>query len=345
MECSQNQDYQLNPTVFNIVNNDLRPASISGFQGVVLRKPRTSVTLWVLGVLILPLALLGAEPRGIWWYSASGNSWGAEQVLGNNAKEAAVIQFLQEWNIGRVYCGFNAHIRTNFPLIRTWNTKLHAAGKSSQLLLGEDAWIFPQHRSKLLTLYIQRDLIDFNAAATKADQRYDGLHLDIEPHGLPEWKTSSPAGRKDFLLLLRDTFQQVRLYLNQHGASAIPVYADLPVWYDQLPTPVGWNSAAERDAWFADLAKSLAGISLMAYDRKTSSAIEKGVDWELQNFKGEVRVGLKASVGAGKTWNSLADFVAIIQAQEAAKPSRHVDVFDFDQFHAVADPVSATSKP
>jgi len=322
------------------VNTHIGSASFFGFPDV-FGSCGKSLIFWALGVLLLPFALMGAETRGIWWYSARGDSWGAEQVLGDSVREAEVIHFLQEWNIGQVYCGFNARLRGKVPLLRAWNTKLHAAGRSSQLLLDENTWIYPQHRAKLLALHIQHDLIDFNATAANPRQRYDALHLDIEPQGLPEWKTLSPAGRKELLFMLRDTFQQVRLYLNQHGAADISVYADLPVWYDQVPEPVGWSSIAERDDWFADLGKSLAGISLMAYEQKTPGSMENKVGWEVQNFKGEVRIGLKASIGAGKTWNSLGDFVAMIQTQEAAKPLRKVDIFDLIQFHAATGMVSA----
>jgi hypothetical protein len=125
----------------------------------------------------------------------------------------------------------------------------------------------------------------------------------------------------------------VRGFLDERGAKDIPVYADLPVWYDQVGKPVGWESVAERDAWFADLGRSVAGISLMAYERNTAAKIENGVAWELQHFKGEVRIGLEASVGTDKTWNSLNNLKAMIQLQETAKPPRIVDIHDFVQFH------------
>jgi hypothetical protein len=129
------------------------------------------------------------------------------------------------------------------------------------------------------------------------------------------------------------------VYLNGHGAADVPVYADLPVWYDQVPKPVGWDSDAERDAWFAALGQSLAGISLMAYERNTAARIESGVAWELQHFAGETRVGLEASAGAGKTWSKFGDLVEMVRAQEAAgSPPRPVDVHDFVQFHDLANP-------
>ena len=292
--------------------------------------------------LACPLChLRAAERRGTWWWTSTGHPWGVDQVLGDNNKETQILQFLKAWNFGRVYCSFGNSARTNPAVMRAWNARLHATGVSPQLLLSENTWIFPEKRDNLLTVHIQPKLIDFNAAATNAAERYDGLHLDIEPHALSQWTTNTAAGRRDLLLLLRDTFQAVRTYLDQHGATNISVYADLPVWYDQLPTPVGWNSTTERDAWFAALGQSLAGISLMAYDRDTASSIESGVSWEIQNFTNECRVALEADVGTdGNTWPSFWSLMAVIQAEErTGTPPRRMDVHDFVHFHDLPQPI------
>ena len=290
-------------------------------------------------LLFLPSRGMAEGTRGIWWWTSPGHPWGVDQVLGNPTREAEAIGFFKAWKFGKVYCSFSPQTLANPGVIRAWNSKLHAAGISSQLLLSENTWIYPQHRANLLTAHIKPKLIDFNAAAGPAE-RYDALHLDIEPHGFPEWPTLTPLERKNLLLLLRDTFQEVRAFMNQNGAAGIPVYADLPVWYDQVPNPVGWDSVAERDAWFQALGQSLAGISMMAYDRKTAAGIENGVSWELQNFAGETRVALEASVGEGKTWASFESLLAMMQTQEQIQPLRRdLDIHDFIQFHDLPLPV------
>jgi hypothetical protein len=277
--------------------------------------------------------------RGIWWWTSPEHPWGVDQVLGNPTREAEAIGFFKAWKFSKVYCSFSAQTRANPGVIRAWNSKLHAAGITSQLLLSENTWIYPQHRRNLLTVHIKPTLIDFNAAAGPTE-RYDALHLDIEPHGFPEWVTLTPLERKNLLLMFRDTFQEVRAFLNQNGAAEIPVYADLPVWYDQVPTPVGWDSVAERDAWFQSLGQSLAGMSLMAYERKTAAGIENGVSWELQNFTGETRVALEASVGDGKTWASFESLLGMMQTQEQIQPLRRdLDIHDFIQFRDLPLPV------
>jgi hypothetical protein len=294
--------------------------------------------VWLAALALSPARAEAGGTRGIWWWASPDHPWGTEQVLGDSAKETVALDFLKAWNVDRLYCSFSEPKQAQPAVVRAWNERVHAAGMTSQLLLGENSWIYPGNRLNLLTVHIQRGLIGFNAACTNSQHRFDGLHLDIEPHGLPGWKTMTPAERKKLLLLLRDTFAEVRSYLDARGATNIPVYADLPVWYDQVGKPVGWESASERDAWFADLAQSLAGISLMAYERDTAPQIEDGVIWEIQHFKGEVRVGLEVSLGLekSKTWKSFADFTGMMQAQERVVPSRAVDIHDFVQFYDAA---------
>jgi len=314
----------------------------SGARGQVTGRVVRALIGGILSALLLSLCRTdAAEPRGIWWWSSAGHPWGVDQVLGDNNKETQVLQLLKAWNFGRVYCSFSAATRAKPAIIRAWNARLHAAGISSQLLLSENTWVFPQNRDNLLTVHIQPKLIDFNTAATNATERYDALHLDIEPHALVQWGTNTPTGRKELLFQFRDMLQAVRTYLDQHGAADIPVYADLPVWYDQVPTPVGWDSTAERDAWFAALGQSLAGISLMAYERDTAASIESGVAWEIQNFTNECRIALAADVGtSGNTWPSFRALMAMIQTEEqTGSPPRRLDVHHFVQFHDLPQPI------
>lgn len=284
-------------------------------------------------MLTLAVPLSGSPPRGIWWWASPEHPWGSAQVLGDAAKEAALLGFLTNWKIGLLYTCFNEQIRSQPDLIRRWNERVHAAGIKSQLLLSENTWIDPKHRPNLLKTHIQRGLIEFNRAAANPQQRFDGVHLDIEPHGLPGWTAMTPDARKQLLFQLRDTLKEVRSYLNEQGAAAIPVFADLPVWFDQIGKPVGWTSVAERDAWFADLGKSLAGISLMAYERNSVRGIDSGVEWEFKNFQREVRIGLEVSIGPGKTWKSRVELMSMIRTQESATPPRPVGIHDLVQFH------------
>ena len=202
---------------------------------------RTLLILIALGQSLLAQA---PASRGIWWWTSPGHAWGTEAVIGDATKEAAVLAFAKQWDIGQFYCCFGKATRANPELIRAWNERAHGAGKSSQLLLSENTWIFPDKRSNLLTQHIQHGLVEFNAATTNPQQRFDALHLDIEPQGLPAWKTMTPTQRRDTLLLLRDTFRDVRAYLDAHGAKELPVYADL--WLQKSSPFEAINHALEE---------------------------------------------------------------------------------------------------
>jgi hypothetical protein len=69
----------------------------------------------------------------------------------------------------------------------------------------------------------------------------------------------------------------------------------------------------------------------MVCESNSAGKIESGVVWELQNCKGEVRVGLEATFGLGKTSGALDLLTAMIQTQESPELSRKVVVHDFVQ--------------
>jgi hypothetical protein len=204
-------------------------------------------------------------------------------------------------------------------VIAAWNAKLHASGIQTQSLMSENTWIQPANRPTLLS-HITTRLIGFNTAPGRTvAERFDALHLDIEPQALPEWSGLTPTQKRSYLLLLRDTFADVRSHLASLGQPTFPVYADLPVWFDNLPIAggsIGWIDAADRDQWYGDIATSLTGITLMPFDRLTFSSIDSGVAWERANFAKPVRCGLEADIGPGQTWASVPDFDNMIGTLE-----------------------------
>lgn len=290
-------------------------------------KTHLSVAMLLLSSLTAP----ACKSRSVWFWQETGSPYGAAAIVGNNVLENQAISFLNARSVKRVYGSYGTQPVTHPGVSAGWNAKLQTAGIQSQFLMSENTWIFPTNHASLLTKISQRVLDFNNAPGRTAPERFDALHLDIEPHALSEWSSLTPTGRRDFLLLLRDTYAAVRQHLTIAGAPGFPVYADLPVWFDRLPTEggsVGWSSAAERNLWYANIATNLTGISLMAFDQTSFSAISNSVSWELANIAGAVvRVGLEADIGTGQTWATLADFDAMLETVEAAFGAGHaVDI-------------------
>ncbi len=278
------------------------------------------------GLVALLLAtvqpLQACKHRAVWFWRDTGNPFGSQSIVGNPAQENQTVGFFASKGVKRVYGSYGGRPVTEPAVIAAWNAKLHQAGIQSQALMSENTWIFDDVRPALLTHITDRVINFNNAPGRTAAQRFDGLHLDIEPQGLPEWSTLTPAQKRAYLLDLAETFAAVRAHFVSAGLPAFPVFADLPVWFDNLPADggsVGWLNATDRDQWFLDIAESLTGISLMPFERLTFSSINSGVSWERANCPGaEVRVGIEADIGPGQTWPTMPDFNNMMETMETA---------------------------
>lgn len=287
------------------------PASLSGFVALQAASTGSVVQLTTpTSTWVHPSGPAGA--RGAWFWRDTGHPHGAGTVVGDPVAELAELDAFDEHGVHRVYASYDWAAPDAESSIAAWHATLHPE-REVQLLLGENTWIDPLVRPNLLAILTDR-LVDFHAGRP-AEERFDGVHLDIEPQALPEWSTSTPAQRRDLLLMLRDTFADVRAHLDANGAAQVPIYADLPVWFDNVPGSVGWLDAGDRDAWFADICSSLTGVSLMAFERDNLGSILNGTDWERNNLACEVRMGLQAST---TTWGNALGYASMIAEVEAA---------------------------
>lgn len=275
---------------------------------------------------------LAQENRSAWMWAKSGHPYGAANILGDETKEAALIRDFEFWGFDRIYTSLGNLASTDPSALAHWNAGLDDAGIQSQMLLGEPTWLYPgATRSGLLSI-IQSRLIDYNASRLDPREWIDGVHLDIEPHQLSAWGSGTNADRRDLLLNLGDTYADVRALLDSAGQTQVKIYADLPVWFDSS-SQIGWDPG-ERDEWFDYIGESLEGISMMAYERGTLSHINNGVQWEIDNFNGEVRIGLEAnSNGPGKTWATFQDMLDMADALDAY----HGSTIGGVDYHPLAD--------
>ena len=290
-------------------------------------------------------ALASGKNRAVWFWRSHA-VYGSDVIVGNVARETAAIAFFEREGIKKVYGSYGNRTvsSTEAAKIAAWNVRLHAAGIESQFLMSENTWIFPSKRSSLLTKITDR-LANFNNAAGRLpEEKFDGLHLDIEPQALDDeddgvidnngWSDITDVGRRDYLFLLRDTYDDVRSHVDSVVEIGFPVYADLPVWFDNLSGSIGWTNSGERDLWFDTIAVDLTGITLMPFERDTFSSIDSGVSWELSNITGaSVRVALEADVG--DTWSDVVELQAMMnQVESAYGISRAVDIQSYALYRA-----------
>lgn len=266
----------------------------------------------VVWIAILSPAI-ARTPRSAWMWSSPSHAYGAANVIGDKTKERELIANFKYWGFDRVYASVGTLPISSPEVPASWNAVLDDANISSQMLFG----LIDYTPTQIANL-VQTRLVNFNNARTDPRERFDAVHLDLEPHVRSGWSSASPDQRRAILIELRDTFAAVRTLLDDNGCEYVEIYADLPVWFDNLTSNLGWENVADRNQWFHDIGLSLDGFSMMAYERSTLSSIVSGVGWEVANFDGEVRIGLNvAEIGPGQTFASFGSLMDMAESLEA----------------------------
>lgn len=282
---------------------------------------------WLVGAMVVCFACIaaGAETaavpaRGLWFWAKPSSPQGAVNVVGDASREAEALATFERWHVRRIYGSYSA-LPVEVPArVAAWNRRLHAQGIHSASLFSDGGALTPTGRAAFL-LQVEARLLAFNAAQADAAARFDSIALDIEPHAQPRWKSATPTEKRALLEDLLTTCTALRSHLDTHGGHALPVAAALAYWLDRLPAEggsIGWTSAADRDDWFVRLGRSVAQISLMAYERPAPAAILDATAWERVHFSGRVITALRARLGG--EWRGLADLQRVLPAVEADSP-------------------------
>lgn len=256
------------------------------------------------------------KPRGLWFWSKPSSPDGNANILGRPDREAEALATFQRWHIRRLYGSYGPLLVDSPATLAAWNQKLAAAGIRSEALFSDGKFLAPAHRAAFLAATADR-VLAFNAACATPAARFAGLALDLEPHAQPAWKTASPAEKRAHLEDYLVACTALRAHLDAHGGRDLALSAALAYWLDRLPPEgaIAWASPADRDDWFTRLARSVASISLMAYERPRPAAILDAAAWEQKHFPGRVIIALRARLGV--EWKSLADLTAVLPGVEA----------------------------
>ena len=274
-------------------------------------------------------AEVGPEPRtrGAWFWGSGSDPYGLNQTVDFPDRHAGAFALMREWEMGRCYASLSDRPVRTPEVTASWNRGLHEAGIEVYLLTGDSSWIEEGERDGLMNRLRDR-LVGFNEGRASEEQ-FDGMHLDIEPHADPTWSDADGEEKYRRLELLADTMAAARAELDRLGAEGLPIYLDLPVWFDSLDGSIAWPSEGVRDAWYRDrLGSSLAGISMMAFERDVDRVVSS-TETERRLFPGEVRLGLEVDLPA--SWSSLIEL-----AEAAAELEALGFMVDFQSFNALA---------
>lgn len=318
-----------------------------------LRKTQCLAT----ALLALALPASGQLHRGVWFWGSTTlpdmtpSPYGSSLVVGSSPAEDETINFFTLHGVKRVYGSYQNRPVSEPAVIATWNAKLDAAGVSSQILIDGIAVNDPLEMASILNK-INTRLINFNASLGVAvASKFDALHLDLEPQGLPLWDSGTPAIKRGLLEDLLDAYVDIRALLDGAGLTAMPIYADIPFTWDKLPVDggtVGWADAADRDLWFSDVASVLSGISIMTFSKDNFTDIDIAIDYERSGtLTGKARVGIQPKVGPGTLWPTILHFNTVMNACESAYgPTGATDLENYAYWrHAIATTMPSLSSP
>jgi hypothetical protein len=131
--------------------------------------------------------------------------WKSPTVLAEAGGAQRLRDFCKEQGINEVYVSVSAksEAEEDRQLAELIGMLLHSGIRVEALLSSEDADEPGKHRDKLLEHV--RMIIDFNRR--HGNERFDGIHLDVEPQQRPENKG---PGNLRFLPGLVDAFREVR---------------------------------------------------------------------------------------------------------------------------------------
>lgn len=244
----------------------------------------------------------------VWHWGSTNDSFGINSVVTDAKKMNTTLASYKKNNITRVYGDYFKMASTNTIELKTWNKKLYKQSIKSIYLLGSPEWIYPEYRKDMLA-FIKENYITFNQSVTE-QERLQGIHLDIEPHGLAEWQNASKERRREMLFMLKDALNDVRQMLITNNMGTDELMADFPFWFEHFDA-IGWYSDTDRVKWFAELGQIIDGISIMNYENSNPNILIERVQWEKENFKGVVELGFDFEE-IGKLWKSKTHFSNIV---------------------------------
>lgn len=151
------------------------------------------------------------------------NNW----VVETPAQHKDFLRFCRARGIGTVFLHAPAdHLGERAANFRAFLAAAHKQGLRVEALDGASDWAFEPAKPEAFIAAV----IAFNGAGADAGERFDGLHLDVEPYDSPQWKESADEVVVQYLTMIEAA---------RTSAGALPLAADVPPWFAEIDTPEG----------------------------------------------------------------------------------------------------------
>ena len=225
------------------------------------------------GVELLHRTGPGPSPRNL---ERSLWVWDTEAILAHHAEDSLLL-FVRTNHFNNVYLGLPYDSLQSAaaggvvldksalgPLVRT----LSDAGATVQALTGDKDFVLPARRDFVRNT--MQHIVEYNAAAAP-EERFSGIHLDVEPYLLPGFTSPNQAW---FISHFLDMVKDCAAIAHRGGMT---LGADVPPWYDSANelTHQYMRSGPDGRPFYQQLIDLLDETTLMDY--RTSVDGDNGI--------------------------------------------------------------------
>lgn len=206
--------------------------------------------------------------------------WNTEII---KTRSDEIISFLKESGINEVYLQVNSDVSKRH--YRNFIEKSSENGIEIYALDGAPNWILEENQYKVDEFF---DWVNNYNNTSSSNQKFSGIHLDVEPYALPAWKED----KQNVVLLYQNYINYAKDKSSELGLS---FGVDLPFWFDgvEFSNIHGEGNVAK---WVLEKVDS---VNIMAYRDKAGKIVSCAID-ELQWAK-ELGKKLVISVHIGKS--------------------------------------------
>ncbi|MCX7951113.1 MAG: hypothetical protein N2594_04100 [Clostridiales bacterium] len=195
---------------------------------------------------ILSSAVYNTKGNGTWL-------WNTRKIV---ESPNSIIKFLNENGFNEVYLQIDQGIDAKY-----YSYFIKSASSNSikvYALEGNPNWILKSNRRQLDSFL--NWVVKYNLSKSQ-DERFLGIHLDVEPYLLSIWQTNKNRAIAEYMDYIA--------YLKAFGAkNGLKIAVDIPFWFDEINIPKQKINLAEY------VISQVDSINIMAYRDRAQSIID-----------------------------------------------------------------------
>ncbi|CAI6029042.1 hypothetical protein PAECIP112173_00562 [Paenibacillus sp. JJ-100] len=218
--------------------------------------------------------------------------WDTTQIQ-SNAQD--VLKFAAANNVNTIYLQMNRDVK--IPEYQNFIRLARAQNIAVDIMDGRAAWGLTESREQIASFM---DWIEDYQKQSFANEKFAGIHLDIEPHVHPLWKTNQAS-------VITQWQGNVDYIVERAARMKMPVAADLPFWLDNYKIP---GTTTPVSSW---MIRKFDSITIMAY-RDTATAIYNVAKDELIDA---ASVGKKISIAVETKQSKEGEFITFYEEGDA----------------------------